>query len=110
MWDFRRLIPKFWIQNYPTNDEWDKVLNELLDKADRGEVTVKLGFMTIFFNDKEVWAANWPYRFGHPYPAYYAEQYILPRVKTRIRLKKLIDSLQIVANQERIKNVITHYK
>jgi hypothetical protein len=31
MIDWYRLLPSYWIQNYPTSKEWDTALNKLIE-------------------------------------------------------------------------------
>lgn len=55
--------PLCWFRNYPYSKEWDKRLNELLDKnsfTEIGEHTAMLGSVPI-------WTSNYPYAFAHPY-------------------------------------------
>lgn len=81
--DWGRLNPRFWLQNYPTSDEWDMILNDLLDKhpvVRDGDYAVKVGPIT-------VWTSNYPYSYGKPWEP---SVDVLPRAATRIRLKKAI--------------------
>jgi len=81
--DWMRLIPRYWLQNEPTCLWWDKELNELLDKQEvepLDEFTCKVGNL-------EVWIANWPYSYGYAYNPKYP---YLPKVNTRLRLRKMI--------------------
>lgn len=82
--DWQRLWPKYWLQNAPTNYEWDAILNDLMDKHEiqRGYCAVKLGKV-------EVWASNWPYAYGSPYLAGRVKD-VLPTVATRKRLRALV--------------------
>lgn len=53
----------FWLMNEPFNKEWDKKLNELLDKhefTEKSKYTAKLGNYTI-------WIKNYPYSCFMPY-------------------------------------------
>jgi len=55
--------PRFWIMNNPYNKEYDKKLNEMLDKyelEDVGRYTGKLG-------NKTLWLSNYPYSYGTLY-------------------------------------------
>jgi hypothetical protein len=81
--DLYRLLPLYWFQNYRTNMEWDRTLNELLD---RGPIT-EVGDHTVKVAGVTVWASNWPYAYGSPYNPYVK---VLPRVSTRNRLQSEI--------------------
>lgn len=83
MIDFYRLLPPFWIQNYPTCREWDAMLNRLMDER---EPTNKTPY-TVNFGDIEVWIGNYPYSYGGIYKVD-----LLPKVATRRRLKRLMES------------------
>lgn len=80
--DWRRLLPQFWLQNERTDYEWDALLNELMDKH---EVTRTDAF-TVQIGPVEVWVSNWPYQYGYAYRPHHRG---LPTVGTRIRLKNL---------------------
>jgi len=79
--------PGFWVSNYPTSDEWDTKLNEMLDNPkfeDGGPYTVKL-------NGNLVWVSNYPYAYGFLYkPLGRRTERLLPSRKTRIRLRKAV--------------------
>lgn len=82
--DLSRLLPRYWIQNYPTNMEWDAMLNDLMDRyppTDRGDYTVTFGPV-------EVWIENWPYAYGRIDRPTHVD--LLPTVKTRKRLRRLV--------------------
>lgn len=84
--DWYRLLPKYWTQNYPTSDAWDKELNEALD---RYSIRNANGY-TAMVGPFEVWIANYPYASGSLYS--FKESYkFLPKVATRIRLMKAVD-------------------
>lgn len=86
--DLYRLLPQFWSQNCETCHMWDTVLNELLDKHEPVNVdqyTVKVGTYP-------VWVANYPYGYGNLYSHKYPHLKGLPKVKTRIRLKKILEA------------------
>lgn len=81
--DWRRLVaPRFWLQNYPTDWEWDATLNRLLDTHDP-----KPGYMTVSLGGVDVWVSNWPYSYGYPYTP---RMDGLPSVATRKRLRAAI--------------------
>lgn len=82
--DWQRLFrPSFWQQLYPTSDVWDEALNDALDKhpiTDVGAHTCRIGNLI-------VWIANYPYAYGR---LRNPEIGVLPRVKTRIRLREMV--------------------
>lgn len=88
--DFHRLFtPSAWIQSTPTDWEWDKQLNALLDTNPRvislDEFHVEL---EVAENKSiELWVANYPYAYGFPYS--YSSR-LLPSYKTRKRLKNYL--------------------
>lgn len=82
--DWQRLIPRYWMQNYPSDKEWDKILNHLMDTCEP-----EFDHMTVRFGPIEVWVSNYPYAFGYPYRH---KQEYLPYVRTRKRLKKIVDA------------------
>lgn len=81
--DWQRLWPKYWLQNAPTNYEWDSILNDLLDKH-----TPEKRNLTVFIGGIEVWVGNWPYAYGSPY--HRGVKDVLPTVETRKRLRALV--------------------
>lgn len=81
--DWMRLWPKYWLQNSPTNYEWDAILNDLLDKHDP-----KPSYLTVSLGNVEVWVGNWPYAYGAPYANGVKD--VLPTVATRKRLRDII--------------------
>lgn len=60
--DWGRLTPGFWLQNYPTNWEWDAMLNRLLDEGHK----IKEGNYTVTINGIEIWVSNYPFPMGIP--------------------------------------------
>ena len=88
--DWLRVItPSAWLQLHPTSMEWDKRLNYLLDNHD-----IKLGYLTIDIGGVEIWASNYPYAYGSAHDGS-SFRNVLPTVKTRKRLKKLVDQTSI---------------
>lgn len=83
--DWLRLLPQFWLQNYRTDWEWDAVLNTLLDRHDPVWV-----YKTVRLGNVEVWASNYPYAFGTCYEPKIDR---LPSVRTRKRLKAAVDAV-----------------
>lgn len=81
--DWRRFIPGYIDQSYPTDWEWDEVLNALMDKY---PIQIESEY-TVLFGKTEVWIKNYPYAFG---TLRGTNKSYLPSVKTRIRLHKLI--------------------
>lgn len=80
MIDWYRLLPHYWIQNYPTCEFWDCKLNKLLDE---NELVVD-GLYRGTLGGVDVWLGNFPYAYGTTYP-----NGTLPTVKTRLRLRKI---------------------
>lgn len=80
--DWQRLWPKYWVQNEPTNWEWDATLNDLLDKYKPIP-----GYMTVTLGPVEVWVSNYPYSYGRPWRPLGK---FLPSVATRKRLKSAV--------------------
>lgn len=98
--DWYRLIPKYWLQNYPTSWEWDALLNDILDTA---EVVIP-GYHTTTIDGVEIWTENWPYAYGAPYITRLGMSHFLPSVKTRIRLKKFLESKQVDGGIESVRS------
>lgn len=86
--DWNRLLPQFWLQNYPTDWEWDATLNRLLDEH---PAIKPAGNYTVLVGGVEVWAANYPYAYGRPYTP---KMDALPSVATRKRLHSLVKDCQ----------------
>jgi hypothetical protein len=87
--DWERVFkPIYWTQNYPTCWEWDALLNEIMDKAENIN-TDKICRVNI--DGVEIWASNWPYAYGSPH-ILINDNNVLPSVKTRKRLKKMLVS------------------
>ena len=85
--DWQRLFsPRFWLQNDPTDWEWDAALNRLMDKY---PVTLA-GACTVYLGGVEVWVGNYPYAYGNPYSP---QKDVLPSVATRKRLKSRVDEV-----------------
>ena len=82
--DLQRLLPPYWVQNYPTNLEWDRTLNDLLDT----NPVVKFSYMTVSIGAYEIWVSNWPYAYGHIYGPSRVD--VLPKVGTRKRLRNYL--------------------
>lgn len=86
---YRLFRPCFWIQNEPTNWEWDAVLNAKLDE--NPDIELSRNGHTVFIGGIEVWVSNYPYAYGYPYRPNVER---LPSGKTRARLHKIVSKLQ----------------
>lgn len=84
--EWKRLLPKYWYQQGATNWEWDAILNDILDNADE----VKVSSYTTKIDGVEIWTSNWPYAYGSFYR--YGIENGLPSIKTRHRLRKLVEA------------------
>lgn len=87
--DLYRLLPWFWSQECETCLMWDKRLNELLDKY---EPELNHSGHTVRLGNFDVWVENYPYSYGTLHSDKYTHLKGLPKVKTRIRLKKILDA------------------
>ncbi|UIS25295.1 hypothetical protein [Erythrobacter phage vB_EliS-L02] len=98
--DFWRLWPAYWLQNCPTDWEWDATLNSYLDrhepKLDSTGHTTRIGPV-------EVWVRNWPYAFGSPYSPVHHN--VLPSVSTRKRLRRVVRDAQAKAFRAALENI-----
>lgn len=81
--DWGRLHPRFWLQSYPTDWEWDALLNELLD----AELPIVKSYYTVKIGAVDIWTGNYPYAFGQPYSP---SVRVLPSTATRKRLRAAI--------------------
>jgi hypothetical protein len=81
--DWGRLIPGYWVQNYPTDLEWDAVLNTIMDEAKE----VHLSAYTTKIDGIVIWTHNYPYAYGR---CYSIRETGVPKVKTRKRLRKFV--------------------
>jgi hypothetical protein len=61
---FSRFFKCFWLTSRSVDQEWDKLLNLLIDK---GEVTDISTYTITFDNKYEVWTSNHPFSSGHLY-------------------------------------------
>jgi hypothetical protein len=84
--DWRRLIPRYWLQNDPTDYVWDHLLNKSLDLYEVKEVTSPY---LVSAGPFQIWVSNWP----HAYGKYYGIGG-LPTVKTRLRLREAVYSMR----------------
>jgi|TARA_R100000084_G_scaffold108987_1_gene73382 hypothetical protein len=84
--DWYRLLPYYWIQNKPTDWEWDEFLNTLMDNH---KVDVLCGYRAKI-GGYTVWIENWPYSYGDFYGKEGKCGNGLPSVKTRKRLRKMV--------------------
>ena len=83
--DWLRFLPMYWIQNNPTNFDWDDKLNDLLDK---NTVLISRTGYSANIGGVEVWIKNYPYAYGSPYGRW--EMDVLPSISTRKRLRKAV--------------------
>ena len=82
---FYRLVrPEFWVQIYRTDYKYDEILNDLLDSHEIEIITSNF----IKLNGIVIWVSNYPYAYGTPYGA----DEMLPRPRTRVRLKEMVTS------------------
>jgi hypothetical protein len=89
--DWERVFkPLYWSQLYPTCWEWDALLNEILDKAEKIENRT----YTANIDGVEIWTSNWAYAYGSPYVRMNKTD-VLPSVKTRKRLKKVVENYNL---------------
>lgn len=81
--DWRRLLPRYWLQNEPTDRYWDAAINLALDST-----LPIVGRLTFTVGKTEVWIGNWPYAYGSQCRASSG----LPTVKTRLRIRAAVGS------------------
>lgn len=83
-----RLLKFLWLYQGEPNEEWDTLLNLLMDKA---EVTHIDEFTITFDNKYKVWITNHPFASGHWYnsPAPSPHCY----KSTKIRLEDFVNNL-----------------
>lgn len=84
--EWKRLLPKYWYQQGPTDWEWDAILNDILDNAKQ----VKLCTYSAEIDGVPIWTSNWPYAYGYFYHRGSTEG--VPSIKTRHRLRDLIEA------------------
>lgn len=65
---------------FKVSKEYDKLLNDLMDK----ETPIEVSYLTMKFKDKnfKIWIGNYPYAYGSEYPS----ATVYPSMKTRKRL------------------------
>lgn len=73
-----------------TDNDWDKILNDILDQP-KTEVRFEfneycLAVYGIYINGVPIWIANYPFAYG----GHYAHHYALPKRRTRERLNKFL--------------------
>ena len=99
-YDFYKLLPKYWYQNNPTDWEYDRVLNELLDT--KPTITELTEYTITFNNAIKIWIGNFPNAYGGLY-INNSEALIgnLPSVSTRLRLQKIcnVKKLEMLRKQ-----------
>lgn len=82
--DWYRLLPMFWYQNAPTSLEWDRALNDALDKYG----ATLIDAYTCRVGGCEVWIGNWPHAYGYSWSPKSCN--FLPKVSTRMRLRRIV--------------------
>ena len=97
--DWYRLLPQYWYSYTPTDWEWDKLLNEILDEVK----SVKVGRHTSNLDGVEIWTSNWPYAYGSLHN--FGDASGLPSVKTRKRLKAVTDEARKKALADKIQKI-----
>lgn len=93
------------IRLHKYNDEWDKELNELIDKH-WDDPETRLHPCTLFIGGKEVWTANAYYGYGHPWRGIerkYGENVCRPKASTMRRLASVVRYIEPNAVVERLK-------
>lgn len=101
--DWRRFIPGYIYQSYPTNWEWDEILNALMDKC---PMQMESAYR-VSFGKTEVWIANYPYAFGSLHGT---NKTYLPSVKTRMRLHQLIQKQKKDAAESQYREALEQAK
>lgn len=99
--EWQRLLPMYWYQEGPTDWDWDATLNEILDNAKE----VGLSTYTTTIDGVRIWTSNWPYAYGSFY--HNGSNEGVPSIKTRHRLRKLIEAgrkQQLKETIEKLKN------
>lgn len=97
--EWKRLLPKYWYQNSPTDWDWDATLNDILDRAKRIEVNT----FTTTIDGVTIWTSNWPYAYGAFY--HHGSNEGLPSIKTRHRLRDTLESARKKSLQETIEKL-----
>ena len=76
---FRITHPSFWVQNYPTDYEYDYYLNKLMDEKG----VPWSGGAKVSYENFDLWVCNWPYAYGTT-----MDGEVLPAPLTRVRVKR----------------------
>lgn len=79
---YRVFRPSLWVRNYRTSEEWDALLNRLLDTHSvqvADDCTVKIGPVS-------VWVANYPYAYARPYKPHSID--VMPSGATLARFRR----------------------
>ncbi len=79
-------IPAFWMMNYKFSEEWDTIVNNLMDNFEPNNF--KLTEYTATFYGTEIWIRNYPYAYGRTYKG----TTVRPSRFTIIKLKNFIDT------------------
>jgi len=86
--------PHYWMMNNPYNEEWDKKLNQLMDKypVEFGpRNSIDGAIHTVSFDGNLVWVANYPYAFATPH-SYAHDIDVRPSRLTIQRLYNLVSN------------------
>jgi hypothetical protein len=88
---FKSLHPSYWIQNYPYNSEWDKWLNEAMDK----DKFVIISKFEASISGVTIWISNHPNASFTPYTNSSILNMVRPKRSTIVRAweKLLHDTL-----------------
>ncbi len=97
--DWYRLLPQYQYQQSPTDWEWDALLNDILNNAKQ----VKLSTHTAEIDGVTIWTSNWPYAYGAFY--HHGNSEGLPSIKTRHRLRALVEAGRKKQLQETIEKL-----
>jgi hypothetical protein len=85
--------PNWWYQQGSQSEEWDIMLNELMDEHDFTDIDT----YTAKMNGVTIWIANNPYASFHPYSfrTYSSTYKLMPRRKTVLRATKKLQEDQM---------------
>jgi hypothetical protein len=86
--------PHYWMMNNPYNEEWDKKLNQLMDKypVEFGpRNSIDGAIHTVSFDGNLVWVENYPYSFATPH-SYARDIDVRPSRLTIQRLYNLVSN------------------
>lgn len=83
-------------QQYPYNNEWDKIFSELLDKHDFAEITT----YTAKLDNVGLWIGNIPYSCMNPYDGLNEMKVRPSRVNIIRAIKKLNNQLKEIESKK----------